>query len=144
MRPAGVPDHAEWNAAESEWELGAKGDGHPIGAWTWWRGDGTRVCESLFDDGFSSVNRNGESTGAGHSGTQKVFWNVRGKGTVRSLQFGWGYVIGPAGVSIVTESLLPMGVGTEPFDRVEGPERGADLLPTSLYADQRQRRLGGR
>lgn len=50
MRPAGVPGAAEWNAAEAEWELGAKRDGHPIGAWTWWRGDGTRVCESLFDD----------------------------------------------------------------------------------------------
>lgn len=102
------------------------------------------VDSSLFDDGFSTVNRNGESTGAGHSGTQNVFWNNRGKGMLRSLQFGWGYVIGTEGLSVVTESVLPMGTGTEPFDLVEGADRGADLVPASLYEDQRARRLGAR
>lgn len=101
------------------------------------------VEDSLFDDGFSVVNRGSESTGAGHSGTQNVFWNVRGKGMIRSLQFGWGYVIGTTSVSVVTETVLPMGVGTEPFDMVEGQDRGADLVPQSLYDDQRARRLAG-
>ena len=62
-------------------------------------------------------------------------------GTLRSLQFGWGYVMGTEGVSLVTESVLPMGAGTEPFDLVEGQDRGAMLEPASLYEDQRQRRL---
>lgn len=99
------------------------------------------VDSSLFDDGFSTVNRNGESTGAGHTGTQNAFWNVRGKGVLRSLQFGWGYVVGTEGLSLVTESALPMGAGTEPFDLVEGAGRAADLVPASLYEDQRARRL---
>ena len=101
---------------------------------------GKLVEASLFGDGFSVVNRGSESTGAGHSGTQNVFWNVRGKGMIRSLQFGWGYVIGTTSVSVVTETVLPMGVGTEPFDMVEVQDRGADLVPPSLYDDQRERR----
>ncbi len=102
------------------------------------------VDSSLFDDGFSTINRNGESTGAGLTGTQNAFWNVRGGGMLRSLQFGWGYVIGTAGLSLVLESPLPMGVGTEPVDVVEGEGRGPDLVPASLYEDQRARRLSGR
>jgi hypothetical protein len=99
------------------------------------------VDSSLFDDGFSAVNRNGESSGAGHSSAQSAFWNVRGEGLLRSLQFGWGYVIGTTGLQVVTESPLPMGLGTEPWDMVEGLDRGADLVPPSLYEDQRERRL---
>jgi len=99
------------------------------------------VDSSLFDDGFSTINRQDESTGAGITGAMNVVWNVRGKGTLRSMQFGWGYVIGTAGMYIVTESPLPLGQGTEPVDFVEGMERGADLSPTSLYEDQRARRL---
>ncbi len=85
------------------------------------------VEESLFDDGFSVVNRGSESTGAGHSATQNVFWNVRGEGLIRSLQFGWGYVIGTTSVSVVTETVLPMGVGTEPLGhgRGAGPRSGS-------------------
>lgn len=100
------------------------------------------VDSSLFDDGFSTINRQGESTGAGITGAMNVVWNVRGTGTVRSMQFGWGYVIGTFGVYIVTESPLPLGEGTAPVDFVEGMERGAELSPTSLYEDQRARRLG--
>jgi hypothetical protein len=98
------------------------------------------VDSSLFDDGFSTINRNEESTGAGQTGTQNAFWNVRGKGVLRSLQFGQGYVIGTAGMTLVTESPLPMGAGTEPVDFIEGQDRGADLSPQSLYEDQRKRR----
>lgn len=98
------------------------------------------VDGSLFDDGFSTINRHDESTGAGHTGTMNVVWNVRGTGTVRSMQYGWGYVIGTSGPYIVTESPLPLGQGTEPVDFVEGQDRGADLIPQSLYEDQRAKR----
>jgi len=101
------------------------------------------VDSSLFDDGFSIVNRNDESTGAGHTGTENALWNSRGKGMLRSLQHGWGYVIGTLGLSVVTESVLPMALGTEPVDLVEGQELGATLEPPSLYEDQRKRRLSG-
>jgi hypothetical protein len=102
------------------------------------------VDSSLFDDGFSTINRHEESTGAGHTGTQNAFWNLRGKGMLRSLQFGWGYVIGTSGLALVTESPLPMATGTEPFDLVEGQDRGATVEPPSLYEDQRKRRLQAR
>ncbi|MBK8256085.1 MAG: hypothetical protein IPK82_25880 [Polyangiaceae bacterium] len=99
------------------------------------------VDSSTFDDGFSTINRNGESTGAGHTGTQNVFWNVRGKGMLRSMQFGVGYIIGTQDLSVVTESPLPMFTGTEPVDYVEGQNQGADLEPSSLYENQRSKRL---
>ncbi|APR87263.1 hypothetical protein A7982_12612 [Minicystis rosea] len=96
---------------------------------------------STFDDGFSIVNRQDESTGAGHTGTQNVLWNLSGKGMVRSLQFQTGYLIGTQGLYPVTESPLPMGQGTAPVDWIEGLERGSDLQPPSLYDDQLARRL---
>jgi Pectate lyase superfamily protein len=99
------------------------------------------VDASLFDDGFSTINRQGESTGAGITGTMNVVWNVRGTGTVRSMQYGWGYVIGTSGPFLVTESPLPLGQGTEPIDYIEGQELGSTLEPQSLYDDQRQKRL---
>jgi hypothetical protein len=101
------------------------------------------IDSSLFDDGFSIINRNLESTGAGQTGTQNALWGSRGKGMVRSMQFGWGYVIGTLGLSVVTESVLPMSQGTEPVDMVEGQDLAATLDPPSLYEDQRQRRLKG-
>ncbi|AKT43785.1 glycosyl hydrolase family 28-related protein [Chondromyces crocatus] len=100
------------------------------------------VDSSAFDDGFSIVNRNDESTGAGHTGTQNVLWRLRGGGMVRSLQFGMGYLIGTEGLTAVTETPLPMSAGTEPVDWVEGLGQGAQLEPASLYDDQRRRRLG--
>lgn len=100
------------------------------------------IDASIFDDGFSIVNRNEESTGAGHAGTQNVLWNLSGKGMVRSLQFQMGYLIGTQGLYPVTESPLPMGFGTAPVDWIEGLDRGADLSPKSLYEDQLARRIG--
>ncbi|MRG95372.1 glycosyl hydrolase family 28-related protein [Polyangium spumosum] len=98
------------------------------------------VDASTFDDGFSIVNRNHESTGAGHTGTENVLWNNRGKGALRSLQFGAGYVIGTEGLYVTTESPLPMAAGTQPVDRVEGLDEGDTLEPPSLYEDQLFRR----
>ncbi|TKD06449.1 glycosyl hydrolase family 28-related protein [Polyangium fumosum] len=98
------------------------------------------IDASTFDDGFSIVNRNDESTGAGHTGTENVLWNNRGKGALRSLQFGTGYVIGTEGLYVTTESPLPMALGTQPVDWVEGLDEGDALDPPSLYEDQRSRR----
>lgn len=98
---------------------------------------------AISNDGWGAVNRRNESSGAGHSATENVFWNVRG-GVVRSMQFGWGYVIGTEGVSIETSlaDIFGRARGTAPEDFVEGADEGDRLEPPSLYEDQRTRRLG--
>ena len=68
-------------------------------------------------------------------------WNLRGQGTLRSLQYRTGYVIGTRHLFTVTRSPLPMGAETFPIDFLEGIDRGAGLAPTSLYEDQLARRL---
>jgi hypothetical protein len=85
-----------------------------------------------------------------HSGTQNVFWNIRGvvpKAAdgigVISNQFGWGYVIGTQGPGAGVRTTVTAG-RTEPEDFVEGIGRGATLVPQSLYADQLARRLANR
>ena len=94
-------------------------------------------CEVF--DGWSAVNRGTYSSGAGHSATENVFWNVQGTGIVRSQQFGWGYVVGTApDISINVDE----GSQTSPRDWVEGAGEGALLSPASLYLDQHQRRTG--
>lgn len=112
------------------------------------------IDSSTFEDGFSALNRKDESTGAGHTATETVFWNITGGGRVRSYQFGFGYVIGTSpGLSVLTdmptddpvarEQLESLGPWTAswPVDWVEGRGHGADLQPRSLYEDQRARRL---
>jgi hypothetical protein len=99
------------------------------------------VDASSFDDGFSIVNRGAESTGAGHTGTENVLWNLDGKGSVRSLQWKTGYLIGTRGLYPVTDSPLPIALGTAPVDFIEGIDQGATLTPSSLYEDQLARRL---
>jgi hypothetical protein len=66
------------------------------------------IEDSVFDDGFAIVNRGAESTGAGHTGTENVFWNVRGAGVLRSMQFGRGYIIGTRGLTVETSDLLQL------------------------------------
>jgi hypothetical protein len=101
------------------------------------------VDDSVADDGWGAVNRLTYSSGAGHTATRSVFWNLRGAGQLVSLQFGRGYVIGTDGLEVRTEVLdLYDSRGTAPEDWVEGLDRGADLQPSSLYEDQRARRLG--
>jgi len=65
-----------------------------------------------------------------------VFWNTRGSGTIRTDQFGWGYVIG------TTPEVEVWRSDNAPLDWLEGQGRGGDLVPSSLYEDQRRRRLG--
>lgn len=99
------------------------------------------VDSSRFDDGFSIVNRGAESTGAGHTGTQNVLWNTSGTGLLRSMQWGWGAVVGTTGITVALDEFF-IADGTKPLDLAEGLDAGATLEPRSLYEDQRRRRLG--
>jgi hypothetical protein len=99
------------------------------------------IDSSRFDDGFSIVNRRLESTGAGHTGTENVFWNVSGGGLLRSMQWRQGYVIGTDGLAVALDEVF-IADGTQPLDWAEGLDAGALLQPRSLYEDQRRRRLG--
>ena len=107
------------------------------------------VDSSQSNDGWGMVNRRQESTGAGHTATENVFWNAQG-GLIRSYQYGWGYVIGTREVLVYVDPaddlmglLAGNAEGTEPWDFTEGLEQGADLEPASLYEDQLRRRLEG-
>lgn len=103
------------------------------------------IDDSRVDDGWQAVNRKAFSSGAGHSATGNVFWNLRGDGAIRSFQHGWGYVIGTAGptasVDLSEGGLFGDADGTEPVDWLEGADAGERLEPRSLYEDQRARRL---
>jgi hypothetical protein len=100
------------------------------------------VEDSVLDDGWEAKNRGTESSGAGHTSTAGVFWNLRGAGTLLSKQYGWGYVIGTAPTLTLDAALdLFSGAGTAPEDTVEGAGQGATLFPTSLYQHQLARRL---
>jgi hypothetical protein len=98
------------------------------------------VCR--LDDGWKAANRGGESSGAGHTATQCVFWNTTGAGRLRCHQFGTGYVIG-TGPELRVETHLGVrgAAGTAPADYTEGLGRAATLVPRSLYEDQLRKRL---
>lgn len=101
------------------------------------------VDSCTLDDGWKAANRLRESSGAGHTATQCVFWNVTGKGRLRCHQFGTGYVIGTGPDLRVTTklSIVRGALGTEPEDFTEGLGRAGALTPRSLYEDQLRRRL---
>jgi hypothetical protein len=103
------------------------------------------IDQSTLEDGWHAVNRQDFSSGAGHSATQSVIWNASGSGTIRSFQFGWGYVIGTDGPIVrrlLREGSLLDSLDTAPEDWLEGEDLGATLTPASLYEDQLARRLG--
>ncbi|MFB6263617.1 MAG: glycosyl hydrolase family 28-related protein [Bradymonadaceae bacterium] len=109
------------------------------------------VDASTLDDGWAAENRKDYSSGAGHTATQSVFWNVTGTGRVRSYQYGWGYLIGVGSeIDVVVEIRDDLGdIGplakwenTEPRDWVEGRGRAGSLRPRSLFESQLERRLG--
>lgn len=105
------------------------------------------VEQSDIADAWQAINRLSFSSGAGHTATQSVFWNNRGSGRLLSLQYGWGYVIGTTGLTVLTEPSGISGQGTAPEDFVEHLDLEPDtaqLAPASLYQDQlRRRRLRG-
>jgi hypothetical protein len=93
------------------------------------------VDSTFLDDGWSAINRGHQSSGAGHTSTECVFWRVTGPGLIRSAQYGNGYVVG---TGPETKVYAPDG------DFVEGAGRAADLVPSSLYEAQFERRTGRR
>ena len=102
------------------------------------------IDASITHDGWQSKNRHASSSGAGHAGTQNVFWNTTGSGELHSLQFEQGYVVGTGPeLTVATDparDLLGGGLDTEPEDWAEGIGEAATLDPPSLYLDQRARR----
>lgn len=101
------------------------------------------VDQSAIRDGWYGGNRQDWSSGAGVTVTQSVYWNTSGGGTLRSWQYGWGFIIGTQGMLLQTGLLAgPSAEGTEPQDFVEGLNKGDLLDPPSLYEDQLARRLG--
>ncbi len=102
---------------------------------------GNLVDSCTVDDGWSAANRKNWSSGAGHTSTQCVFWNTSGSGTIKSRQYGWGYVIGTtSSISVKTSTWGIGGSGTSPKDFVEGKGKASTLVPASLYEDQLDKR----
>jgi hypothetical protein len=106
------------------------------------------VDNSVIDDAWSCRNRGKMSSHSGHTATQCAFWNNRGKGYIRSFQYGWGYVIGTEGLDVRTTAKQARGSsgcrgddGTAPYDFTEHIGAGARLSVKSLYEDQLARRL---
>lgn len=94
--------------------------------------------------GWEAVNRGSTSDGAGITGTQNVFWNMKkadasGSVFIRSAQWAWGYVIGTRGTNATVSTSTPML--QSPADWSEAIGNGADLEPQSLFLDQRAKRL---
>ena len=95
------------------------------------------VDECVIDDGWKAVNNQSQSSGAGHTATQSVFWNTQGAGTIETAQYGMGYVIGTRPtVTVDTEPSSSQATGTSPTDYTEGLGSGVNLKPRSLYEDQ--------
>ncbi len=100
------------------------------------------IDQSTTTDGWKGANRGTESSGAGHSATQNVFWNTSGDGIITSYQYGLGYVIGTQELTVFTTVYDVLdSEGTAPEDYTEGLDEGADLVPASLYEDQLEKRL---
>jgi hypothetical protein len=101
------------------------------------------IDSCIIDDGWQAHNRGDESTGAGLSAWKNVFWNNRGTGFLSSRQWALGYVIGTAPeLSVRLAVGERAGASSAPEDWAEGLGSGATLEPASLFASQRQRRLG--
>jgi hypothetical protein len=96
------------------------------------------------EDGWRAINRGAESSGAGFTSVDAVFWAPRGAGALVSLQPGAGLIVGAApGLKVVTRSPFLETPGDAPED-VQEQGSGAELLePGSLYEDQLRRRLIG-
>ncbi|KRE46816.1 glycosyl hydrolase family 28-related protein [Paenibacillus sp. Soil724D2] len=87
----------------------------------------------------------------GWTTTQSVIWNTNGtayaagqSSIVKSKQFGQGYVIGTRGAANGVTYTVPGSDGSAPQDLVQGIGTGLDLVPQSLYLDQKAKRsIGG-
>ena len=105
------------------------------------------VDNSVTHDGWAAVNRRTYSSGAGHSATQSVFWNLIGTGQLHSAQWGDGYVIGTGpDLNVVSDplsiDLIGGGYLTEPEDYTEGIGDAGSMAVGSLYEEQLRLRTG--
>ena len=105
------------------------------------------VDSCVFSDGWATGNRGDYSSGAGHTATETVLWNTKGRESalIRSFNYGHGYVIGAQDIEIYVEEDISLGnlhLGTEPVDFTELIGESEYLRPQSLYESQRNRRLG--
>jgi len=96
----------------------------------------------------------------GLSAAHSVYWNTRGTTTpgvpysvagwagalvttvVATEQARYGYVIGTRGTRTGVQTPTAFTIATNPPDHVEGVGLGDDLVPQSLFLDQRARRIG--
>jgi hypothetical protein len=104
------------------------------------------IDASTTNDAWKAVNRRTFSSGAGHTATQTVFWNLGGEGRLTSFQYEQGYVIGTGPqLNVVTDlsagGLFAEASGSSPEDWREGIGLGGTLEPVSLFEDQLARRL---
>lgn len=99
------------------------------------------IEQARIDDAWQAINRLYWSSGAGHTATETVLWNLTGSGRILSQQFGHGYIIGTQGVEVLTGLDGISARGTAPEDFVELRDEGARIDPPSLYDDQLRRRL---
>jgi hypothetical protein len=103
------------------------------------------VDSCVFTDGWATGNRHDYSSGAGHTATQTVLWNITGReeARIRSFNYGDGYVIGTKDIEVLVDTdIYDLDVGTEPTDFTEFIGDTTYLRPQSLYESQRNRRLG--
>ncbi len=100
------------------------------------------VDQSTVSDCWKMVNRLAWSSGAGHTATESVFWNLTGEGVLTSYQFGRGYIVGTDLSEVVTEVYdIYESFASAPEDLHEGAGQAATLEPPSLFEDQLARRL---
>lgn len=97
------------------------------------------IDNSQIDDCWQALNRGSESSGAGHTATETVFWRPHGEGNIRSYQYGRGYVTG-ADLEVRVDGAAATRSGASPEDLHEDISREA-LFPDSLYEHQLSRRL---
>jgi hypothetical protein len=101
------------------------------------------IDQSNLVDGWLAYNRGSQSSGAGHTSTQGVFWNIA-NGYIASFQYDQGYIIGTVNTQVAvtaTGLMIPYAQGTGPVDFTEGIGQGRTLSPASLYEDQLARRM---
>jgi hypothetical protein len=104
---------------------------------------GNLIDQSILHDGWLAYNRGMESSGAGHTSTQNVLWNIT-NGKILSFQYGMGYVIGTSNSEVATTATSLMSryaENTSPQDFVEGIGNGSRLSPPSLYEHQLVKRI---
>lgn len=62
-KPSAVPSNAFWDDEEGAWALGEKEGAKRAGAWTWFRPNGTVLCERKYDEGHLESHRVHETNG---------------------------------------------------------------------------------